>query len=69
MRKTRPALAAAAVCLFAVTACSTTEPEAAGGGDSGDVETGSGVSDSAITLGVLTDLSGPFAAGAAVQVT
>jgi len=69
MRKTRPALVAAAACLFAVTACSTTEPEAAGGGDSGDVETGNGVSDSAITVGVLTDLSGPFAAGAAVQVT
>ena len=69
MRKTRPALAAAAACLFAVTACSTTEPEAAGGGDSGDIETGSGVTDSAITIGVLTDLSGPFAAGAAVQVT
>src|SRR5918995_1262563 len=69
MRKTRPALVAAAACVFAVTACSTTEPEAAGGGDSGDVETGNGVSDSAITVGVLTDLSGPFAAGAAVQVT
>jgi ABC-type branched-subunit amino acid transport system substrate-binding protein len=69
MRKTRPALVAAAACLFAVTACSTTEPEAAGGGDSGDVETGNGVSDSTITVGVLTDLSGPFAAGAAVQVT
>src|SRR5688572_9286347 len=69
MRKTRPALAAAAACLFAVTACSTTEPEAAGGGDSGDVETGNGVTDSAINIGVLTDLSGPFAAGAAVQVT
>lgn len=69
MRKTRPALAAAAACLFAVTACSTTEPEAAGGGDSGDIETGSGVTDSAINVGVLTDLSGPFAAGAAVQVT
>ncbi|MGY1714957.1 ABC transporter substrate-binding protein [Geodermatophilus sp. SYSU D01106] len=69
MRKTRPALAAAAACLFAVGACSTTEPEAAAGGGSGDVETGNGVTDSAITVGVLTDLSGPFAAGAAVQVT
>lgn len=69
MRKTRPALVAAAACVFAVTACSTTEPEAAGGGDSGDVETGNGVTDSAISIGVLTDLSGPFAAGAAVQVT
>ncbi|MGY1652600.1 ABC transporter substrate-binding protein [Geodermatophilus sp. SYSU D01119] len=69
MRKTRPALVAAAACLFAVGACSTTEPEAATGGGSGDVETGNGVTDSAITVGVLTDLSGPFAAGAAVQVT
>lgn len=69
MRKTRPALVAAAACMFAVTACSTTEPEAAGGGGSGDVETGNGVTDSAINIGVLTDLSGPFAAGAAVQVT
>jgi ABC-type branched-subunit amino acid transport system substrate-binding protein len=69
MRKTRPALVAATACLFAVTACSTTEPEAAGGGASGDVETGTGVTDSAINIGVLTDLSGPFAAGAAVQVT
>ena len=69
MRKTRPALAAAAACLFAVSACSTTEPEAAGGGGSGDVETGNGVTDDTIGIGVLTDLSGPFAAGAAVQVT
>jgi ABC-type branched-subunit amino acid transport system substrate-binding protein len=70
MRKTRPALATAA-CLFAVTACSTTAPEASGGGGGGsaDVRTGNGVTDSAINIGVLTDLSGPFAAGAAVQVT
>jgi ABC-type branched-subunit amino acid transport system substrate-binding protein len=64
---TRPTLAVAA-CLLAVTACSTTKPEAAGGGG-GDVTTGNGVTDSAINVGVLTDLSGPFAAGAAVQVT
>jgi ABC-type branched-subunit amino acid transport system substrate-binding protein len=68
MRKTRSALALAAACLFAVTACSTTKPEASGGGGS-DVKTGNGVSDSDINIGVLTDLSGPFAAGAAVQVT
>jgi ABC-type branched-subunit amino acid transport system substrate-binding protein len=68
MSKTRPALALAAACLFAVTACSTTKPEASGGGG-GDVKTGKGVTDSAINIGVLTDLSGPFAAGAAVQVT
>jgi ABC-type branched-subunit amino acid transport system substrate-binding protein len=69
MRNTRPALAVAALCLLAVTACSTEEPEAAGGGGGGDVQTGNGVTDSEITIGVLTDLSGPFAAGAAVQVT
>jgi ABC-type branched-subunit amino acid transport system substrate-binding protein len=69
MRKTRPALALAAACLFAVTACSTTKPEASGGSSGGDVKTGNGVSGSDINIGVLTDLSGPFAAGAAVQVT
>ena len=69
MRKTRPALALTAACLFAVTACSTTKPEASGGGGGSDVQTGNGVTDSDINIGVLTDLSGPFAAGAAVQVT
>ena len=69
MRKTRPALALTAACLFAVTACSTTKPEASGGGGGSDVKTGNGVTDSDINIGVLTDLSGPFAAGAAVQVT
>src|SRR5919107_6157604 len=69
MSKTRPALVAAAACLFVVSACTTTEPESAGGGGSGEVETGAGVTDSTINIGVLTDLSGPFAAGAAVQVT
>jgi ABC-type branched-subunit amino acid transport system substrate-binding protein len=69
MSKTRPALALAAACLFAVTACSTTKPEASGGGSGGDVKTGNGVTASDINIGVLTDLSGPFAAGAAVQVT
>jgi ABC-type branched-subunit amino acid transport system substrate-binding protein len=69
MSKTRPALALAAACLFAVTACSTTKPQASGGASGGDVKTGNGVTDSDINIGVLTDLSGPFAAGAAVQVT
>ena len=61
------ALAAAAALVLA--ACSTTAPTASGGGGEGDVKTGNGVTDSAITIGMLTDLSGPFAAGAAVQVT
>jgi ABC-type branched-subunit amino acid transport system substrate-binding protein len=67
------ALSLAAATALALAACSTTDPsEASGsGGSSGssDVKTGNGVSDSEITVGVLTDLSGPFAAGAAVQVT
>ena len=55
---------------LALAACSTTAPSSSsgeGGGD--DVATGNGVTDSEITIGMLTDLSGPFAAGAAVQVT
>lgn len=63
------ALSAAAVTLLALAACSTTAPSAEGGGGSDDVATGNGVTDSEITIGMLTDLSGPFAAGAAVQVT
>ncbi|MCZ2825629.1 MULTISPECIES: ABC transporter substrate-binding protein [unclassified Modestobacter] len=65
------ALTAAAVTMLSLAACSTTDPNASGegGGGEGDVTTGSGVTDSEITVGMLTDLSGPFAAGAAVQVT
>ncbi|TDC93870.1 ABC transporter substrate-binding protein [Actinomadura sp. 7K507] len=62
-------LAAAALCLAALAACSTTDPNAGeGGGDGSGVRTGNGVTDSEIKIGVLTDLSGPFKAGAAVQV-
>lgn len=61
-------LAAAALCLAALTACSTTDPNAGEGGDGKGVRTGNGVTDSEIKIGVLTDLSGPFKAGAAVQV-
>jgi ABC-type branched-subunit amino acid transport system substrate-binding protein len=66
------ALSLAAVAALALAACSTNDPsEASGSGGSGsdEVETGNGVTDDEITVGVLTDLSGPFAAGAAVQVT
>jgi ABC-type branched-subunit amino acid transport system substrate-binding protein len=66
------ALSLAAVAALALAACSTSDPsEASGSGGSGsdEVETGNGVTDDEITVGVLTDLSGPFAAGAAVQVT
>ncbi|TDE19863.1 ABC transporter substrate-binding protein [Actinomadura sp. 6K520] len=62
-------LAAAALCLAALTACSTTDPDAGSGdGDGSGVRTGNGVTGSEIRIGVLTDLSGPFKAGAAVQV-
>ncbi|TYP90323.1 ABC transporter substrate-binding protein [Blastococcus xanthinilyticus] len=68
--RTRTVLAVAS-CTLALAACSTTDPDAAGtdSGDGGsDVETGAGVTDETIGIGMLTDLSGPFAAGAAVQV-
>jgi ABC-type branched-subunit amino acid transport system substrate-binding protein len=97
MKKTRSALALAAACAFAMTACSTTKPDSSSAGASSDapsntgasstgassstapstgasagananVKTGQGVTDTDINIGVLTDLSGPFAAGAAVQV-
>lgn len=70
MRKIRTLTAVvAAGCVAVLAACSTTDPNAAGGGGNPDeVKTGNGVTDSEINIGVLTDLSGPFAAGAAVQV-
>jgi ABC-type branched-subunit amino acid transport system substrate-binding protein len=64
------ALSLAAAAALTLAACSTTAPSASSSsGASGDVKTGNGVTDSEITVGMLTDLSGPFAAGAAVQVT
>lgn len=67
------ALTLAAATALALAACSTSDPNDVSGsgssGGSGDVQTGNGVTDDGITVGVLTDLSGPFAAGAAVQVT
>ncbi|WP_138757864.1 ABC transporter substrate-binding protein [Modestobacter altitudinis] len=66
------ALTLAAATALALAACSTTDPgesSSAGGSGSDEVETGNGVTDSEIHVGMLTDLSGPFAAGAAVQVT
>jgi ABC-type branched-subunit amino acid transport system substrate-binding protein len=65
-------LTLAAATALALAACSTSDPSESGGSagsDAGDVETGAGVTDDEISVGVLTDLSGPFAAGAAVQVT
>ncbi|MCO1659050.1 ABC transporter substrate-binding protein [Pseudonocardia humida] len=62
---------ALAGCVAVLAACSTEDPDAApaGGGAEGEVRTGTGVTADTITVGMLTDLSGPFAAGAAVQVT
>jgi ABC-type branched-subunit amino acid transport system substrate-binding protein len=68
--RTRTTLALAG-CVAVLAACSTEDPNASGGGGGaeGDVQTGNGVTDDTITVGMLTDLSGPFAAGAAIQVT
>ncbi|WP_138734105.1 ABC transporter substrate-binding protein [Modestobacter excelsi] len=63
------ALSLAAATALAMAACSTDPGDASSSGGSGDLKTGNGVTDSSINVGVLTDLSGPFAAGAAVQVT
>ncbi|NIJ11496.1 ABC-type branched-subunit amino acid transport system substrate-binding protein [Saccharomonospora amisosensis] len=70
MRRIRTLTAVvAAGCVAVLAACSTTDPNASGGGGNPDeVKTGNGVTDTEINIGVLTDLSGPFAAGAAVQV-
>jgi len=57
--------ATAATALAAGAACSTKDDEAATGSasdaESGALATGPGVTDDTITLGVLTDQSGPFA--------
>ncbi|WP_435215582.1 ABC transporter substrate-binding protein [Streptomyces sp. bgisy034] len=68
--RTRTTLAIAGCCIAALAACSTQDPNASkdASGGQGDVKTGAGVTADTITVGILTDLSGPFAAGAAVQV-
>ncbi|GAA0947400.1 ABC transporter substrate-binding protein [Pseudonocardia zijingensis] len=64
----RAALALAG-CAAVLAACSTEDPNAgAAQGGADGVRTGTGVTADTITVGMLTDLSGPFAAGAAVQV-
>ncbi|MFL6141294.1 MAG: ABC transporter substrate-binding protein [Labedaea sp.] len=61
---------ALAACVAILAACTTQAPNAGGGGAAeGTVKTGAGVTGDTITVGMLTDLSGPFAAGAAIQVT
>jgi ABC-type branched-subunit amino acid transport system substrate-binding protein len=68
MRRTAVAVAS----LVALTACSTDAPGGEGedsAAQGSEVRTGSGVTEDTISVGTLTDLSGPFAAGAAVQAT
>ena len=64
-KRSRGAVALAAVVVAAATGCSTKAPESSGGGGGGeaaDVQTDIGVEGTTITLGVLTDLTGVFAA-------
>ncbi|UOY03180.1 ABC transporter substrate-binding protein [Blastococcus sp. PRF04-17] len=69
MKHRTRSLLVASSCLAALTACSTTAPGSEGNGAAGgDVATGNGVSDSTITIGFLTDLTGPFAAASEVMV-
>jgi ABC-type branched-subunit amino acid transport system substrate-binding protein len=60
----RSAVVATAVMVAAVSGCSTKAPESSGsgGGEAGDVATDVGVEGTTIKLGVLTDLTGVFAA-------
>jgi ABC-type branched-subunit amino acid transport system substrate-binding protein len=60
----RGTAALAAVVVVAAAGCSTKAPESSGGGggDAADVQTDVGVEGTTITLGVLTDLTGVFAA-------
>jgi ABC-type branched-subunit amino acid transport system substrate-binding protein len=57
----RRAVALCSVAALLMAACSTKANNSSKSGGSGDVQTGQGVTDSTITLGVLTDLSGVFA--------
>ncbi|MFC9386981.1 ABC transporter substrate-binding protein [Streptomyces venezuelae] len=59
--RTTQAFALAAALLVPLTACSTKAAPPASG-SAGGIKTGPGITDSTITLGVLTDLSGPTAA-------
>jgi ABC-type branched-subunit amino acid transport system substrate-binding protein len=65
-KRSRGAVAVAAVVVAAATGCSTKAPESSGGGGEGgeaaDVQTDIGVEGETIRLGVLTDLTGVFAA-------
>jgi ABC-type branched-subunit amino acid transport system substrate-binding protein len=64
-KSSRGAVALAAIVVAAASGCSTKAPESSGGGDEGaaaDVQTDVGVEGETIRLGVLTDLTGVFAA-------
>jgi ABC-type branched-subunit amino acid transport system substrate-binding protein len=64
-KRSRGAVALTAVVVAAASGCSTKAPESSGGGGGGeaaDVVTDVGVEGTTITLGVLTDLTGVFAA-------
>jgi ABC-type branched-subunit amino acid transport system substrate-binding protein len=64
-KRSRGAVALAAVVVAAASGCSTKAPESSGGGAEGeaaDVQTDIGVEGTTIRLGVLTDLTGVFAA-------
>jgi ABC-type branched-subunit amino acid transport system substrate-binding protein len=64
-KRSRGAVAVAAVVVAAASGCSTKAPESSGGGEGGDaadVLTDIGIEGETIRLGVLTDLTGVFAA-------
>jgi len=63
-KRSRAVAALAVIVLTAATGCSTKAPSSSGGsaGGAGTVKTGPGISGDTITLGVLTDLTGVFAA-------
>ena len=65
-KSSRSAVVLAAAVVVTATGCSTKAPESSGGGGGGgeaaDVQTDVGVEGETITLGVLTDLTGVFAA-------
>ena len=64
-KRSRGAVALTAVVVAAASGCSTKAPESSGGGGGGeaaDVQTDIGIEGTTITLGVLTDLTGVFAA-------
>jgi len=58
----RIAVAVLAAGLLVAAGCSTKAPDSAGSTGAGGVKTGTGVTADTITVGQLSDLSGPFAA-------